>query len=169
MFDLERQVQRRDGASQSIHPTGLTGGHSPTHRGPMPQPQVQDRFPKQEEAKLGSHSTYSLSQEGGPITITQRDAVFTWGGFSHSRSPFINDPILGYGIESSEGWVTAPVVHRANEGAGVGAHLRSEMPLQLSLPPPKHLGKVNHALSTSFLFLEAILRPGPGHTWAHTA
>lgn len=87
-FDLEQEVQRRDGASQSIHPTGLTGGHCPTHLGPTPQPQVQHWFPKQEEAQLGSHSTYSLSQEGGPISTTpptEGCCLYLWRIFPFSK------------------------------------------------------------------------------------
>lgn len=69
------EVHRREGISQSIHPIRLAGGHSPTDLGPMPQPQVQDWFPKQKEAKPGSHGTLGSrgsnhNGDGGMLFLT---------------------------------------------------------------------------------------------------
>ena len=87
------EVQRKEHARRSVHHIKPAGGHSPTALRPMPQPQVQDPFPKQKEAKLGSHSPCSPSQEGDSTPIDSDGGILflTVEGFpilqAHS-SPF---------------------------------------------------------------------------------
>lgn len=152
------------GQSQAVHSSHPASRWTQPHR---PAPHASTPSPRLASEAEGGHAWFPWHPEPKPRrwsnhhqTIKQWDAVCNWGAFSNSRNPFINAPVLDYGIKTSARLGDCPMVHRINKEAGAGAHprlLRQKTLLPLSRPLPKHLGKVSHRLSNSFLFLKVIL------------
>lgn len=67
LWDPGQEVQGREGASQSVHPIRLAGGHSPTALAPRFNPQSNTGFHSSRRASVAPAAPTAQAKNGGSI------------------------------------------------------------------------------------------------------